>query len=611
MPSISEIKIPVTADLTKALVDLHRLVSRIEAVGVKAQKTESDLGRMVKAALGFATVSRSLNALKDSVIKAHDFVIQAEGLNLTTEAFGRLKVASAEVGMTTGELTRLMQRFDVSLGDAQLSADRAQKKFKGFLGLPSPAAQAFHRLGIDAKELAKLPLDKRFEAISKSVLALGSDSDRLAALQSVFRNIGRGDAVRVLALMKQVQDAGEAQHKAKVFGLTVSPGDVEQIKQGRAALADLSLMWDGLKVQLGAAIAPLFRELVGATQEWVEGMGGMEAIVKRVANTLADLVGDAKDFADYIRFSGYAVASTLDKAVAGWARIFDFIGAGKIHPRLQRGLGLMDEDFTNTVEAHTRKLDEIQDRVHRRQMQRMQDQKKATRGMFGDLGPMFDLRRFMGKQSGRLRTDGSSVADPAFRDTNLLNKTDDSLLDQIKRDQQTAGIFGLMARTLDAVNWGSVSDHVRVFAEAVGKIGRTFEDADFIRKLQEQAALMEHELATPAEQLQFMARQLDLLKEKGGLSEGLANLKLFRFFGEMEKATGLQQVQLAPAARFGTSAAGSIISQFEGRRPDNQLQRLEAFARQQEEHQRIIQAILERFAAAWKLTQRRQGDVSP
>src|SRR5579884_2821575 len=180
--------IRVTADMGRLLTDLAFLDSRLNEVSRSASRlSKSFIG--LSTAIGFGGALLSKNA----IIEAFDFVTQAEGLGMTTEAWGRLKLAQMEVGGTTEELARHMQRLDTHLGEAQLTADKTQRVFRGFMGRPNEAAQGFAALNLNAKELDDLAPDERFKKISEAVLKLNTETEQLAALQKIFTNVARGN----------------------------------------------------------------------------------------------------------------------------------------------------------------------------------------------------------------------------------------------------------------------------------------------------------------------------------------------------------------------------------------------------------------------------------
>jgi hypothetical protein len=623
MPSVSAINIPVTVDLTKALIDLHRLVSRIENVGVAAQKTQSSLKAMLKG-LGAVTAAGAAVGLfgaktaKGGLLDAFDFVTQAEGLGLTTEAFGKLKLAALEVGLSTDEMVRFFQRMDVALGNATLTADRAQKKFSGFLDKPSQGAQAFHRLGLDAEKLAQLPLDQRFEAVSKAILGLPSDSDRLKALQTVFQNVGRGGAVRDLALMKHyLEDIEGLSRRAKDVGFTLTDRQVEGIKRGRAALGDLSALWQGLKIQLGAEAAPLFAQGGKALLEWVHEMGGLPGIMERAFDSFHKIKMDAEDFGD-ILISSVGAFGKL------WAS-FQF-GFGKMLSLAlpESRQGAVKEFMDEAVRMYTASDDatrRIFDRLEQRRKDAVEQWRKEhpLQVALGTLlrGPnvvRIDLKRtelsdaFKDRLRRTIRPSDIVEADVSrlmgrdFKETEALRQLARFRLQEfLGQNALGRGANSPIIALLDSTRWGSVARFAGLFArelEKAGNAAKTLSDLGKADLWRQQADLIRQEVLSPLGELAFMLNQVGQAQSIGGLDQLSADLKLFRVFMDLENKSGVNTINLAPAAQFGSAQAASIISNFEVRPTQDVQVRIATTLERMRDLQEQLNVVAGKVAAA-------------
>src|SRR5205823_10393984 len=121
---------------------------------------------------------------------------------------------------------------------------------------------------------------------------------------------------------------------------------------------------------------------------------------------------------------------------------------------------------------------------------------------------------------------------------------------------------------LDAVNWGNLTRHVRLFADALGRAGgnaASLAESGRFAKLIDEAEKLERQFRPPLEQLDALREKLDAMKAARLIDADLADRAFLDSFGKLEKGAGLGQVNLAPSAKAGSSQAASIISNFEVR----------------------------------------------
>ncbi len=533
MPSLGTISLRITADMGQLLAGLNQIGAKITVVEKQAKQASIALKGLGAA---FAVFKFFENVIGDSIEKAYEFVREAEGLGLTTEAFGKLKLAMLEVGGTTSELAGHLRRMEISLGEAQMTADHAQRTFRGHLGLLNDTAKAYARLGLNAKELVDLPVDKQFERISEAILRIPDTAEQFIALQDAFRNIGRGEATRLLALMRKIRDEGdEIARRAKNLGFFVRPEDIEGIKRGRAALADLGAVWEGVQIQLGTKFAPVLAESVERLMDWLDEQGGAAKAVDGMANRFRDMVGSAEQIGDTLISAFIELSTIWNKIVIGYARMMSNMP----------GSGMFGNKF---VDAEI----EAQEAIAR-----------------------------------------NTVLDANIRQR-AFNRTRKRLPVGFKPGPVGVNLgleFGPPSEAM-MKRWQEVEDRFN----RVGNAADRMANRKIIQVWQDQAKLIHQEVLPAYSQFLFMLDQINKAQNLGGLSEAdtaLATLKAFR-----QAEQGLYQTGLPQTLHAGSVAEASFRAQFENQPSQDVQVRIATTLARMEQHESVTRQAAEAVLAA-------------
>lgn len=153
-----------------------------------------------------------------------------------------------------------------------------------------PAVRAIRDLGIAARKLTQLPVEQQFDQIVRSLAGVKNESLRAQYAFEIF-----GDQAKALMpLLNQGADGIEALRKqARDLGIAISDEDA-------AAAAALASAWDVLRkpllavrIQLGAALAPLLTEIIGRATKfitvianWVKQNKSLVATIFKIATAV-------------------------------------------------------------------------------------------------------------------------------------------------------------------------------------------------------------------------------------------------------------------------------------------------------------------------------------
>jgi|TARA_R110000744_G_scaffold152542_1_gene266662 hypothetical protein len=219
---------------------------------------------LAAGAVGFGyLVKRSLDAT-DSLKKT------ADKIGTTTEALASLRYAANITGVSTNTMDMALQRFTRRTAEAAQGTGEA----KG----------AIRELGINAKELNKMPLDKRMIVLADAFSNVGSESDKLRLAFKLFDSEG---AALVNTLSLGSGGLNDLLGEAKALGLALSGSAAKGVEDTNDALTKLGSLFKGLTDQTVAAFAPAIEMIVERftvfLQTIVKSKGGVEGFARSLA----------------------------------------------------------------------------------------------------------------------------------------------------------------------------------------------------------------------------------------------------------------------------------------------------------------------------------------
>jgi hypothetical protein len=226
---------------------------------------------LVGGAAGFGyLVKSSLNAT-DTLSKT------ANKIGTTTEALGGLRYAAEITGVATNTMDMALQRFTRRTAEAAKGTGEAKGAIK--------------ELGINAKELNQMPLDKRMLVLADAFSEVESESDQLRLAFKLFDSEGAA-LVNTLALGRD--GLKDLLGEAKALGLTMSTSAAQGVEKANDSITKLMSLGKGLKDQFSAALAPAIEsvvtQLTAFFQKIAEDEGGVEKWARSMAVGFLDSI---------------------------------------------------------------------------------------------------------------------------------------------------------------------------------------------------------------------------------------------------------------------------------------------------------------------------------
>jgi P2-related tail formation protein len=225
-----------TSGLTKGLGEAQK------SLGGFNQSVGDFLGNLKMAHLAIAGavagVAKFVNASMDAIDATSKLARQ---LNTTYESLSTLQRVAELAGISNLEGT--LRIFNQRLSEAQQGS--------------GPAADAIKRLGLNAQELANLPVDQRVELLGKKMMEMVPPAEQAAMAVQLF---GR-DGQRMLEVLRDTGSIEAARNEVQKLGLALSDVDARQVEMAGDALSIFGKTASAIGNQIAVTLAPYLAEL--------------------------------------------------------------------------------------------------------------------------------------------------------------------------------------------------------------------------------------------------------------------------------------------------------------------------------------------------------------
>lgn len=279
---VASLAVRIGADTT----ELKRGVASAGSSLTKLGKIGVDVGLRIVGAMAAATAG--IVALANKGIQLGDQLSKtAAKLGTTTEQLNGLRFAAEQTGVASSTLDMAMQRMTRRLSEAANGT--------------GVAAKALKELGLDAKELQKLPLQEQFNRISDAMQGVENQSDRVRLAFKLFDSEG----VALVNTLNAGRDAlNDLYEENKRYGNYLDQTQSRVVQEATDAQGRLKTAMSGLALQLGATLAPAFEVVYNAIAKFagfvttsllprfvaiIERITGIKRAVEDLADTELDL----------------------------------------------------------------------------------------------------------------------------------------------------------------------------------------------------------------------------------------------------------------------------------------------------------------------------------
>ena len=259
-----------------------------------AENVKITISALDKTKKGFGSATKGLKAVAGAVLNAKTAIVglvgaagfgalivsslratdtlskTAQKIGTTTEALGALRYAADLTGVSTQTMDMALQRFTRRTAEAAKGTGEAKGAIK--------------ELGLNARELNRMPLDERMIVLADAFEGVKSESDRLRLAFKLFDSEGAA----LVNTLSQGSDGLKAMlGEARALGLAMSTNAASGVEDANDAITKLLSLGRGVREQFTAALAPAIESVVTSLTEFFEAIAKDEGGVEKWAQGLA------------------------------------------------------------------------------------------------------------------------------------------------------------------------------------------------------------------------------------------------------------------------------------------------------------------------------------
>jgi len=253
--------------------------------GLKESQTK--FGRFAKGITRAVPVVAAIGTALAGATVALGFWVrnQVTALDVTVKFAQRL-------GIATGELQALQfagKMAGVEASSLSVGLQRMTRRVAEAAQGTGEAKAAIAELGLDARKLARLPIEQQFLKISEAMEAVAGRGNQVRLAFKLFDTEG-------VALINLMDLSASRIAKIREFAIAVGAAITQKSSKAIADTADAmemaSIAWQGLKNNLTVALAPIIKQLSLDFADWVKDSNNLDQLMGDVAST-ARTIADA------------------------------------------------------------------------------------------------------------------------------------------------------------------------------------------------------------------------------------------------------------------------------------------------------------------------------
>ena len=264
-----------TQDVKIRITALDKTSGALKKIGSGLRLLTKPLLNMKTALVGVLGAGGITLLVRQSLLATDALSKTASKIGTTSEALSALQYAGKLTGVEVNVMNMALQRFSRRASEAAQGTGEA----KG----------AIRELGIDARELVKLPLDERMLVLADAFQSVQSESDKLRIAFKLFDSEG---AALVNTLSQGRGALAAMLGEAKALGVVMSAEAAAGVEDANEEFLKLNSIFKGILDQTTAALAPALKFIVESISKSLvkfgEAQGGFAEIGRKIATNLVN-----------------------------------------------------------------------------------------------------------------------------------------------------------------------------------------------------------------------------------------------------------------------------------------------------------------------------------
>ena len=418
------------------------------------------LGKVQKALFSFKTAiagvvgAAGLGLLIKSSLDSIDALGKtASKLGVTTQQLQKLRFAAEIAGVSTRTTDMAIQRFTRRLSEAAVDTGEAKDALK--------------ELGINAKELTKLPLEEQMLQLASAFEDVESSGDRVRLAFKLFDSEG-------VAFVNTLQN-GRAELQGMFdevddLGLALSGRAVKGVEEANDAFTRLASVTRGVLDTLVASLAPAFTFLADEAREaLIDKIGGDFKNVEAFGKTMAiSVIEFFKRMSQAVIEFANIVIRNMNNVLTLFNNIKKSLKFEISEEEYQQSIDKIISSFENWQSRTVKASSTFQAEFLKIEML-LDDLRNGADLSTNDLLELADAVEDVGKGGGAIGAVANNLSALIREASRKSKKTSEDFVKLGKISLDMTGIFDGMAKALEGVN--SNLDETGNNAESAGKKG--------------------------------------------------------------------------------------------------------------------------------------------
>jgi len=290
----------------------------------------------LKTALAGVIGVGGMTLLVKQSLAATDALAKTAGrIGTSTEALSALQYAGKLTGVEINTMNMALQRFTRRTAEAAVGTGEA----KG----------ALRELGVDARQLVRLPLDERMLILADAFEGVSNESDRLRLAFKLFDSEG---AALVNTLSQGREGLAEMLGEARSLGVVMSSNAAKGVEDANDALFRLQSLFGGIVKQTVAALAPAISALADLMTSKVSNAfdstnNGIQAFAKTLAVSVVNgIIASVQGFETFTN----GLINTANELIKTKELLSALFGGDQSARQLEIAIERIEERLTNLRE---------------------------------------------------------------------------------------------------------------------------------------------------------------------------------------------------------------------------------------------------------------------
>lgn len=325
MATVATLLVNLDADGARFIAELQKGSRQTKRFSAETRRN-IDAAAKTFAAFSAAAVA-SLTALTKQSFSAIDALAKtADKLGTTTEALGGLQLAGRVTGVEISKLNLGLQRATRRIAEAAQGTGEAQNALK--------------ELGLDAKELVKLPIDQQFLKLSEAFENVSNQADKVRLGFKLFDSEGV-DLIRTMGIGTEALQGFVAE--ARQINFAVSRIDASKVEAANDAATRASAAFSGLGNTIAVTVAPFVEQMALQFVEAAKESNGFRDQVQRSFEAAIRVIGVFQDgirgikivfqgVVIAVRFGFQSIIQAIDLVTEGVLALANTVVQGLIAP---------------------------------------------------------------------------------------------------------------------------------------------------------------------------------------------------------------------------------------------------------------------------------------